>query len=99
MNRLFRALFQKRPSEPVMDAEYEPYQEELRLAGLDEASLLKMDPDDRVTTLEQANLDPYDYIYLACFDSTETSRKVFPIISHRRKTYIRYPSTIANFML
>jgi hypothetical protein len=99
MNRFFRALFQKDPSESVMDAEYEPYQEELRLAGLDEASLLKMDPDDRVAALEQANLDPYDYIYLACFYSAETSRKVFPIIPHRRKTDSRYPSTVANFML
>ena len=49
-----------------MDAEYEPYQEELRLAGLDEEGLRKMDPDDRVAALEQAKLDPYDYIYLAC---------------------------------
>ena len=43
-----------------------PYQEELRLAGLDEEGLRQMDPDDRVALLEQAELDPYDYIYLAC---------------------------------
>ena len=49
-----------------MDAEYEPYQEELRLAGLDEEGLRNMDPDERVAALEQAHLDPYDYIYLAC---------------------------------
>lgn len=49
-----------------MDAEFEPYREELALAGLSEAELREMDPDDRVAALEQAQLDPYDYIYLAC---------------------------------
>ena len=50
----------------AMDAEYEPFREELSLVGLDEAVLREMDPDDRVAALEQAKLDPYDYIYLAC---------------------------------
>lgn len=50
----------------VLDAEYEIYRDELSLAGLDEEELRKMDPDDRVAVLEQARLDPYDYIYLAC---------------------------------
>lgn len=49
-----------------MDAEYEPFREELYLVGLDEEQLRSMDPDDRVAALEQAKLDPYDYIYLAC---------------------------------
>ena len=49
-----------------MDAEYAPFREELRLAGLSEEALRKMEPDDRVAALEQAKLDPYDYIYLAC---------------------------------
>ena len=49
-----------------VDAEFEPCREELALAGLSEAELRKMDPDDRVAALEQAHLDPYDYIYLAC---------------------------------
>lgn len=52
--------------ERAMDAEYEPFRDELSLAGLDEEKLRKMDPDDRVAALEQAKLDPYDYIYLAC---------------------------------
>ena len=39
--------------------------EALRMAGLDEKTLRRMDPDDRVAALERANLDPYDYIYLA----------------------------------
>ena len=52
--------------EQVLDAEYEPLRKELRLAGLSEAQLRQMDPDDRVAALEQARLDPYDYIYLAC---------------------------------
>ncbi len=40
--------------------------EALRMAGLDENTLRRMDPDERVAALERANLDPYDYIYLAC---------------------------------
>ena len=36
------------------------------LHWLSEEELRKMDPDDRVAALEQANLDPYDFIYLAC---------------------------------
>ena len=52
--------------EDVVDAQYEPFREELSLAGLDEGELRQMDPDDRVAVLEQAHLDPYDYIYLAC---------------------------------
>lgn len=50
----------------AVDVEYEPYQKELQIAGLDAEGLRKMDPDERVAVLEQANLDPYDYIYLAC---------------------------------
>ena len=66
INHFLRILFHGSPEEYPMDAEYEPFQKELRLAGLDEAGLRNMDPDDRVAALEQANLDPYDYIYLAC---------------------------------
>lgn len=40
--------------------------DDLRLAGLDEEMLRRMDPDDRVEALERVGLDPYDYIYLAC---------------------------------
>ena len=40
--------------------------EGLCAAGLDENTLRAMEPDDRVEALEQAHLDPYDYIYLAC---------------------------------
>ena len=61
-----KMLFQVCPEEIAMDAEYEPWQEELRHAGLNEEELRSMDPDDRVAVLEQAQLDPYDYIYLAC---------------------------------
>lgn len=46
------------------DAHYEQL-DGLRAAGLDEMKLRAMEPDDRVKTLEQAGLDPYDYIYLA----------------------------------
>ena len=54
------------PQDCPMDAEYEPVREVLRRAGLSEEALRSMDPDDRVIALEQAQLDPYDYIYLAC---------------------------------
>ena len=52
--------------EEVLDAEYEPFRDQLSLAGLSEEELRKMDPDDRVAALERANLDPYDFLYLAC---------------------------------
>ena len=42
-----------------------PQSQNLRRAGLEEETLRRMDPDDRVAALEQARLDPYDYIYLA----------------------------------
>ena len=59
--RFLRFLFA-----PAWDAEYEPYREALFAAGLSERELRNMDPDDRVAVLEEAHLDPYDYIYLAC---------------------------------
>ena len=61
-----RTLLWGKPEERALDAEYEPYREELRQAGLSEETLRRMDPDDRVAALEGAELDPYDYIYLAC---------------------------------
>lgn len=50
----------------AMEAELRTLRLRLRGAGLSEKKLRKMDPDDRVAALEQARLDPYDYIYLAC---------------------------------
>ena len=64
-----KSLFSANPIQDLnqpMDAEYEPYRKELRLAGLSEKKLRRMDPDARVAALEKARLDPYDYIYLAC---------------------------------
>ena len=63
---IFKKLFYISPDKQVLDAEYEPFRNELQLAGLSEAQLRQMDPDDRVAALEKAHLDPYDYIYLAC---------------------------------
>ena len=40
--------------------------ETLRMVGLDEQTLQAMEPDNRVEVLEQAHLDPYDYIFLCC---------------------------------
>ena len=66
MIAFLKNLFCGMPEDPVLDAEYEPYLEELRLSGLSETKLRNMDPDARVAALEKAHLDPYDYIYLAC---------------------------------
>ena len=69
MLTFFKELLRMNPLLPVdrpMDGEYVPFREELNLAGLDEEKLRQMEPDDRVAALEQAHLDPYDYIYLAC---------------------------------
>ena len=63
---LFKTLFSPRSEEVALDAEYQPLRDQLRLAGLSEQALREMDPDDRVALLEDARLDPYDYIYLAC---------------------------------
>lgn len=62
----FTERFRMGPEQQNADAEYAPFRDELRSAGLDEEKLRQMDPDDRVAALEQAKLDPYDYIYLAC---------------------------------
>jgi len=65
----FRNWMNRQPrneADRAVDAEHEPCREELALAGLSEEELRNMDPDDRVAALEQAQLDPYDYIYLAC---------------------------------
>ena len=59
-------LLKPRSIQKVLDAEYAPCRESLRKAGLNEAKLREMDPDDRVAVLEGARLDPYDFIYLAC---------------------------------
>lgn len=61
-----RELFHVNPEEKILDAEFEPFQSALRTAGLSEEVLRQMEPDDRVAALEEARLDPYDYIYLAC---------------------------------
>ena len=66
MIELMRLLFPVNPEEEILDAEYEPFRDQLALAGLSEETLREMEPDERVIALEQAQLDPYDYIYLAC---------------------------------
>ena len=62
---IFKSLFQT-ASPYCVEEEYAARRRALRLAGLSERTLRRMDPDDRVRALEQAKLDPYDYIYLAC---------------------------------
>ena len=44
--------------EEVLDAEYEPFRDQLSLAGLSEEELRKMDPDDRVAALSRQTLTP-----------------------------------------
>ena len=60
-------LWKKLPKEdPALSAEYRPLRRALVQAGLSERQLRKMQPQQRVQALEQANLNPYDYIFLAC---------------------------------
>ena len=61
-----RRMFPVFSRQDALDAEYEPFRKALAMAGLEEDALRRMDPDDRVAVLEAAQLDPYDYIYLAC---------------------------------
>ena len=63
---LFKFVLSRNRYIRCLAAEYEPYREELTQAGLSERKLRRMSPDDRVAALENAKLDPYDYIYLAC---------------------------------
>ena len=62
----FRELFHWNGEEAAMDAAYEVMNDPLEQAGLSEEDLRAMDPDERVAALEEAKLDPYDFIYLAC---------------------------------
>ena len=48
------------------EPEYRLLRRMLHWKGLSETALRQMDPDARVAALEQAHLDPYDYIFLAC---------------------------------
>lgn len=59
-------LIQLKKREALLDAEYKPYRSQLQKAGLSERKLRKMDPNDRVRALEEAKLNPYDFIFLAC---------------------------------
>lgn len=65
-SHLFQSVISRNRYSRCLAAEYEPYREELTQAGLSERKLRRMTPDDRVAALENAKLDPYDYIYLAC---------------------------------
>ena len=59
-------LIQAKKREALLDAEYKPYRSQLQRAGLSERKLRRMDPNDRVRALEEAKLNPYDFIFLAC---------------------------------
>ena len=59
-------LLQAKKREALLDAEYRPYRSQLQRAGLSERKLRRMEPNERVRALEQAKLDPYDFIFLAC---------------------------------
>ena len=60
--KLLEDLLHWNEEEEVLDAEYEPFRDQLSLAGLSEEELRKVDPDDRVAALEQANRDPYVFL-------------------------------------
>ena len=59
-------LIRAKKREALLDAEYKPYRSQLQRAGLSERKLRRMEPNERVRALEQAKLDPYDFIFLAC---------------------------------
>ena len=61
-----RFLRKKENPEKMLTLQLRRQRLQLRRAGLKEAQLRKMEPDERVVALEQARLDPYDFIYLAC---------------------------------
>lgn len=64
--RLLRSVFCGNTPERMLDAQVRPFRKRLRLAGLNEEALRKMDPDERVAVLEQAKLNPFDIsIWLA----------------------------------
>lgn len=68
-NRLWKKHFGAKSlcaAERALEAEYRPLREQLERAGLCEEVLRGMAPGDRVAALEQARLNPYDFIYLAC---------------------------------
>ena len=52
--------------EEVLDAEYEPFRDQLSLAGLSEEELRKMDPDDRVIFIGRIRAYPAAGTYCAC---------------------------------
>lgn len=52
--------------EALLQAQYKPYRAQLHRVGLSERRLRRMAPDERVRALEQAKLNPYDFIFLAC---------------------------------
>lgn len=59
-------LEKKETPEKMLSNQLRRQRLQLRRAGLREGVLRKMEPDARVAALEQARLDPYDFIYLAC---------------------------------
>ncbi len=68
MTHCTAALFAGRRTreERMLEAELRPLRRKLARAGLKEAALRTMNPDDRVAALEGARLDPYDFLYLSC---------------------------------
>lgn len=69
MKHVLRKLWLcRKPAGPeeMLEAQVKPLRKELAHAGLNEDTLRKMEPDERVAVLERARLDPYDFIYLAC---------------------------------
>lgn len=61
-----RFLRKKENPEKMLTLQLRQQRLQLRRAGLKEKRLREMEPDERVVALEQARLDPYDFIYLAC---------------------------------
>ena len=58
--------FIQKKREALLEAQYKPYRAQLHRVRLSERRLRRMEPDERVRALEQAKLNPYDFIFLAC---------------------------------
>ena len=50
--RFLRSFFCGKTPERMLDAQVRPFRKQLRLAGLNEDELRRMDPDERVAVLE-----------------------------------------------
>ena len=83
---LLKDLLRIRPEDIPMDAEYEPFREELLQAGLSEEKLRRMDPDERVAALEDkdpaADAPQTGYPVWTAWDGISSLYQKGAVVSH-----------------